>query len=194
MDGLEFNEAEHTYKFQGRLVESVTTVLKPLTSYHMIHPVKLEEARQRGNAVHKMVELWCKDDLDEKSLPLWMIPALEQWKSFVKYTKFKVISSEMRVYHPQFKYAGTLDLYGCMNEKDNAIVDIKRSFGAGGVIGYQLAAYKEAHTNGDTKCKRFALRLREDGAFKLLEYKDHLDFTHFLTCLNMHRLKERHNG
>ncbi len=196
MNELEFNEADHTYKFKGKLVDNVTRVLSPLVSYRMIDPVKLETARKKGIAVHKMVELWCKDDLDEDNLPEWMIPALVQWKEFVKFTKFKVLQSECRVYHPQFKYAGTLDLFGTMSGSEYTHIDIKRSFGAGGVIGYQIAAYGEAHKtdNGYKHYKRFALRLREDGAFKLLEYKDSMDFMHFLTCLNMYRLQEMHSG
>ena len=189
---LEFHEEEHIYSLNGKIVTNVTRVLSPLVSFHMVDPVKLENARRKGVAVHKMVELWCQDDLDEASLPEWMVPVLDQWKLFVEMTKFRVLESESRVYHKVFGYAGTLDLFGIINEKDHAIIDLKRSFAAGDVIGYQTAAYAEAHEN--KKCKRFALKLREDGHFKLKEYKDKNDFTHFLTCLNWHRLQEKHRG
>lgn len=187
---LEFDPVAHRYTFEGKHVPNVTSVLSPLTSYAMVNPGKLEVARQKGVAIHKMVELHSSNDLDEESLPEWMRPALEQWKKFVSESGFEIKHSETRVFHPVYKYAGTMDLCGYMRG-ETAYVDVKRSFLAGAAIGYQLAAYAEAH--GGKTYKRFALRLREDGAYRLEPFTDKQDFTHFLTCLTFHRLLQKHN-
>lgn len=193
---LEFDPAAHKYTFNGQPVPNVTSVLSPLTSYAMVDPKKLEIARQKGVAIHKMVELSCQNDLDESSLPSWMEPALVQWKRFVAHSGFQVVSSETRVFHPIYKYAGTMDLFGNVAGQ-RTYIDVKRSFLAGAAIGYQIAAYAEAHsheTKGKSlKHKRFALRLREDGDFRLEPFNDPQDFNNFLTCLNFSRIKERHN-
>lgn len=187
---LEFRAADHTYWHSGVLVPGVTTILKPLTDYSMIPPHKLEIARQKGVAVHKMVELYCKDDLNEETLPEWMLPVLEQWKKFATESGFEMVASEQRVYCRKHGYAGTFDLFGTMRGKP-ALIDIKRSFLAGGVIGLQLAAYLKAHT--DQPADRYALKLNENGPYRLEPYTDQKDFSEFMACLAFYRVKEKHS-
>jgi len=193
---LTFDEAEHKYYFQGKPVPNVTGVLSPLTNYSMIAPSVLEIARQKGQATHKMVELDCKNELDEEGLPEWMQPVLLQWRKFQKETGFKMIASEAKVYHPVYRYAGTLDLYGRLyHSGDMAFIDVKRSFLAGACIGMQIAAYQAAYSWQDKNdsardAKRFALRLNEKERYRMGEYTSKNDFQDFLTCLNFYRLKE----
>lgn len=198
MADLQFDPATHTYTLCGRAVPNVTRVLSPLVDYSMIPAGKLEIARQKGVAVHKMVELDARGDLDEDTLPDWMRPVLAQWRKFCADTGFKVIESERRVYHQTYGYAGTLDLAGMFEGDEFAIVDVKRSFMAGAVIGLQLAAYSEAYRNEKTDwpppsrgAGRFALRLNENGPYRLEPYTDKADFQSFLTCLSFHKLKAR---
>ena len=161
----------------------------------MIPADKLEIARQRGVAVHKMVELDAKGDLDEDALPEWLVYPLNQWRKFCDDTSFKVLESECRVYHPSYRYAGALDLFGTMSG-EAVFLDIKRSFLAGRTIGYQLSAYQEAYCaqnrTGRT-AKRYALRLTESGPYRLEPFADKSDIQSFLTCLNWWRLKEKHD-
>jgi hypothetical protein len=146
-----------------------------------------------------MVELDCKDDLNE-DLPEWMLPVLVEWRKFKRETGFMMVESEKRVYHPTYKYAGTLDLFGELTHADCfAFIDVKRSFMAGKAIGMQIAAYQYAYMfNGAVaemkvarKARRFALRLREDTPYRMQEYEDKGDFQDFLTCLDFKRLQER---
>lgn len=192
---LTFEEDGHVYRWHGVVVPSVTTCLSPLTDFSKIPVGTLETARQKGVAVHKMVELHSKGDLDEDSLPTWMTPALEQWKKFVADTGFEMIVSEHRVYHEQYAYAGTLDLLGIINGK-LSFVDIKRSFLAGMVIGFQLAAYSAAYFSQEKnallrKADRYALKLNETGPYRLEQFDDYNDFNHFVTCLAFYKLQKR---
>ena len=190
---LTFEEITHTYRWNGSVIPSVTQVLAPLTSYQHIAPDVLARAQEKGKAVHKLVELHANGDLDVETLPDWMRPVLVQWERFVADTGFKMLLSEHRVYHPQFCYAGTLDLYGSMNDEE-AHIDVKRSFLAGPVIGYQLAGYQAAlyaSKKVGKKARRYALKLNENGHYRLEPFADNADFNHFVTCLAFHRLKEK---
>lgn len=191
---LTFDEKSHKYWWNDKPVINVTRVLEPLTDYSMIPSDKLETARQKGVAVHKMVELDCKGDLDEEALPDWMRPALAQWRKFVGDTNFEMLESERRVFHPTYEYAGTLDLLGLMHG-DYVLIDIKRSFFAGPVIGLQTAAYREAYgtqEKGAKTAKRYALRLNETGPYRLEPFEDKSDFGTFLSLLTIKRWKEKH--
>ncbi len=78
---LTFDEARHEYRFHGAVVPHVTGILKPLVDYSMVPPDRLEIARQKGVAVHKMVEADAKGELTD--LPEWMIPVYEYWLQVV---------------------------------------------------------------------------------------------------------------
>jgi hypothetical protein len=187
---LQFDEAAHRYTLNNQVLPSVTQVLKPLTDYSLIDAEALEVARQKGVAIHKMVELYCANDLDEDALPDWLRPVLQAWKLFVANTGFEVEGSEVRLHHPTFMYAGTLDLVGKALKNQRWMIDIKRSLYAGRVIGLQLAGYKrswEYHNKGHRIDKRFALILREDGQYRLSEFSDPMDENVFLAALTMHK-------
>jgi len=191
---IEFIEEGHIYKVDGVVVPSVTQVLDGLYDLSKFSPDTLETARQKGIAVHKMVELDCLKKLDEQALPEWMLPVFIQWRKFVAESGFKFMESECVVYHPTYRYAGTLDLYGSVKGR-LAIIDIKRSFAAGPTIGLQMAAYAAAKYN-DTKLPdldRYALKLNENGPYRLEPFTDKSDFTTFLSLLTIKNWKRKHS-
>lgn len=200
---LTFDEAAHRYYWDGHTVPNVTRVLHDLTDYSMVPADTLELARQKGVAVHHMVELWAKNDLDEAALPDWMRPVFEWWLKFVAESGIEIISSEKRVYHRTYRYAGTLDLKCRMRAfKGIGIIDVKRSFLAGRSIGLQTAAYKDAENCDCEKDERVlwraALRLREDAPYRLINEKDDPDifsphdFHVFVAQLTTLNWKEKH--
>ncbi len=200
MSDLQFDEATHTYRYGGIVVPNVTRVLGGLVDYSKIPADTLETARQKGVAVHKMVELDAKGNLDESTLPDWLRPVLDRWRQFIADTGFRVIESEHRVYHGSYHYAGTLDLVGDFWGGPMAFIDVKRSLMGGRVIGLQLAAYQQAYQFNSPNVKtakkvaqadRYALLLNENGPYRLELYPTKNDFTDFLICLSYHRLKEK---
>lgn len=184
---LTFDESAHRYYWNGKPVPGVTSVLTQLVDYSRIPPETLERARQEGAAIHKMVELYEKDDLE--SIPDWLLPRMHAYRKFKADSGFVVWKSEAQVYHSSYKYAGTFDLSGKLYGK-NALVDIKRSFAAGAVIGCQLAAYAEADSM--VIGARFALQLNDDGNYKLEEFKDKSDFQTFLAALHLYKWRLNH--
>jgi hypothetical protein len=193
---LTFDPEAHLYRWNGLSVPNVTRVLAPIVDYSHIAPDVLELARQKGVAVHRMVELDVKGDLDEEGLPDWMRPVLVQWRKFVAETGFRMLRSEYRVFHPTYRYASTLDLFGHVWD-DVAFIDIKRSFAAGPAIGVQLAAYQEAYCAQEKvgkHAKRYALRLSEVGPYRLEPFKSATDWQTFLALLTVHRWREANMG
>lgn len=199
---LSFDEPTHVYRWNGNVVPGVTRALDGLTDYRWVTAEQLELAREEGKAIHYMVELYAKNDLDERELDPWFGPRLVALKKLIADTQMKVIASEEKVYHPGFGYAGCLDLAATlvvpgMDKKPieaRAILDVKRSFAAGAAIGLQLAAYMEAKNAASTEKfdRRYALQLRDDGTYRLREFDDKSDFQTFLACLIRHKWKERH--
>ncbi len=190
----------------------VTGILQPLINYSVVPHDTLELARLKGQHVHKMVELHAQGKLDEDALPDWMRPILAQWLKFVADTGFVVLATERRVYHPQYDYAGTLDLRGIMKNhtkyRGHGILDIKRSFMADAVTGLQTAAYAEADDAvnsarwpdpppppwGERVSWRGALKLNENGPYRLEIFDKKSDFSEFLVCLTYRRLKEKYGN
>lgn len=204
---LTFQPSPHHYFWNGTRRPNVTSVLAPLTDFSMVPPDTLERARLEGVDIHKMVELHAKDDLDEAGLPEWLTPRLAALKKCIAETGFRVERSESRVYNETYGYAGQLDLVGELRVPSGrktiealAIIDVKRSFFGGRAIGFQTAGYAHAKPWSETLqmlvdysrpiTHRFALQLRDDGSYRLQPYPDAMDFTHFLTCLAFHKLKE----
>lgn len=195
---LTFDEPTHTYRWKGAVVAHVTGVLAPLIDYSMIPAEMLELARQKGQAVHKMVELDCGNDLNVDDLPEWLIGPLSKWRTFQRDTGFRVIASEYRVYHGGVRVAGTLDLYGEMVQAGKfAFIDLKRSFYAGRAIGIQLAAYREMYATQErdamaAKAERYALKLNEREPMRLERYTEEGQWYEFLALLAAQRIKEKY--
>jgi len=188
---LTFAPEKHEYRWNGTVVPSVTTVLSPLVDLSRIPRNVLEDARARGTAIHRMIELHAKGDLDEDNLPQWLQHPFAQWLKFLDQTGFEIDQSEQRVYHAQYGYAGTFDLTGKLRGKRRrALIDIKRSLLAGRVIGFQTAAYANAIDPGSA-FDRYALRLHDDKPYQLEPYQASDDFHSFLTALAFHKLRQR---
>lgn len=190
---LTFDEAKHEYRWNGAVVPHLTGIIGDLTSYDMVSPDQLETARQKGTAVHKMIEYWSKGV--EVSLPDWMLPVQEQWLKFVADTGIKVIASERRCFHKVYKYACTLDLAVTMRHKTGlGILEVKRSFMAGRAIGLQTAAQAMAWESegGEKIMWRGALKINETSSYR---FDDHdakpdakKDWPNFLACLMHYNL------
>lgn len=198
---LAFDPIAHEYRWNGAVIPHVTGIIAPLTNYDKIPPDVLERARQEGTAVHKMVELDCKNDLDLVKLPAWMAGRYSAWIRFKEETGFECWASERQVYHQRLGYGGTLDLEGVLpklrTSKKPAVIDVKRSFYAGPAIGLQTAAYEGAANSEkrrDAIEERYALLLNANGTYRLQRYEDRDDHAAFLACLQQLRWKEKHYG
>lgn len=190
MNDFRFDEATHKYYLGNEELPGVTRVLSPLNDFSMIAPEVLQHAADRGKAVHRAVELFCADDLDEDSLCDEIKPYFAAFKQFYAEKRPKIISSEQAVYHAEFRYAGTMDLL--LELPATCYVDIKCTAQLSKTAAIQLNAYQHAHSdmlNDLSLCNadRATLRLKKNGTYQFVtHHHEHFlnDWNLFLILLN----------
>lgn len=186
---LSFDDAKHEYRYGGKVVPSVTQILKPVSpDFSLVPADTLERARKLGNAVDATITLYELNDLDEESLSPLLRSYLDAWLEFKSATKFVVEAVQLRVYNERFAYAGTLDVMGRFPSGSLAVIDVKRTMAVPRHAGPQTAAYAEALGR---KAERFAMHLkpRDDGSisWRLEPLKSAEDWNVFMSCLVIHR-------
>lgn len=197
---LTFDEAAHVYRVDGRVVPSVTQILGRLSAdeYRFVDASVMEDAALLGKAVHKMIELDLRGDLDVEALSEGLQVYYTAWQNFRQLSGFQMVLSEARVHSSRYGYAGTLDLAGWLNERF-VIIDAKRTAQVPRTAGPQTAAYLEAlqsMPNEDLPdvavgvqkydAQRFALHLRAEGRWSLVPFTDKSDLRVFLACKTLH--------
>lgn len=110
---LEYNDERHEYRLDGVIIPSVTQVLSAagLIDFDYVSREALEIATERGNIVHRIIELYELGTLDESSID----PALRGY--FDGYLSVKAAgllparpdAIEEMVHSPLHRYAGRLD-------------------------------------------------------------------------------------
>lgn len=191
MTELTFEHEGHVYRYGGRVVPGVTSVLEPLQFLDGVPWAVLEAAREFGTHVHLACHLYNQDELDIATLDDALMPYLKGWIAFLSETGFVVTASEKRVYHRQIGYAGTADTLGEW-QRTSWVVDIKSGV-VPPTIGLQLAAYQQAaaDTSAMRPKRRLCVQLTGNGDYKLHEQKDPSDFHYFLSALNVHNFRQR---
>lgn len=186
---LTFDEASHTYAFDGVRVPGVTTILKPLSNFEGIPMDVLEAKANLGRRVHFACQLDDEKDLDESSVEFDVAPYLVAWRKFLAESGAIVVHNEQQVYERTLRYAGTLDnvleLQGL-----RWLVDKKTSIYTPRAAGPQTAAYLRA-LGDPSVTRRAAVRLRPDGTYRFDPLSGSDDWATFLSCLTLHRFKEK---
>lgn len=189
--GLTFDDGSHTYRFEGQVVPSVTQVLKPLTDLSHVDPDLLAAASAFGTAVHKACELDDLKQLDEEALDPELAPYLAAWRKFCRDYDVRWDLVEMRVFHRQLRYAGTLDRFGLVRiaphlaQRVPAMVDIKSGTQLYPSVGPQLAAYHRAVPTASITTKRLAVQLKPDATYFAKWHEDPTDFAVFASLLTL---------
>jgi len=196
IDGLEFLEEKHYYKFNGKYIPSVSSIIKPISSsiYGEIDKEILQKAADRGTAVHWAIELLNTTGAE--------IIENEFAGYFTAYKKFreehknlKVIASEIRTMHPTLWYAGTADeIYE--DENGNYILtDTKTSVNIEkAILIPQLTGYREALQESQkiniSKC--FVLHLKNDGNYIFEEIQT--DLSILLACIKINNFVQKNKN
>jgi len=196
MQEIEFDEKKHQYKVNGKIVPSVTEILEHLTAvgYGKVNPAILDEAKERGTAVHELTEA-----IDLGFPPEYIDPAVEGYA--VAYLKFLEDYDvewdyiEHRFYEPKMGFCGTIDRVGKIDGKD-AILDIKTTSSPSVdqkiAVCCQTAAY-DFGLGSEDGFDRYALYLHSDGTYDFMSCSDYEDgkafnaLGLFLTLCNLHK-------
>ena len=189
-DALHFDEAKHVYTVDGEMFPSVTTIIKPITDayYGAIDNRVLEVAASRGTAVHNAIELW--NDMQVEDIPEEFYGYFGAYKDWFEERKPIIDASELRMFHPILRYAGTCDLL-CTIDGEKVLVDYKTSSKViDKAYRLQMEAYKMMLEKAGIKIDRkVCLHLQKNGKFKEHIYpaKDPESVKVFNACLEIYR-------
>lgn len=190
MSGLTFDEATHTYRYNGVVVPGVTTILSPLSDFRFVKPEVLRAAADFGTAVHLACELDDKGELDEDALDPSLVPYLAGWRKFSADHDVQWDLIEHQVHHKTLGYAGTLDRLGRVKGLAT-VLDIKSSAQLYPSVGPQLAAYQQASEKPSVQ--RMAVQLKADGTYTAKTYTDPSDWPVFASLLTLRTWCARHS-
>ena len=199
---LTFDEATHTYRWNGVRVPGVTTILGDYIRvevggfrYHVqrhtgqvIASSVMEEAGAKGTDIHKACQLTIQGGLDWDYLDITYVDPVKQFERWREIYQPQILYAEAAFYSQRFGYAGTIDMIAMIGKK-LCFIDIKT--GASSSVGPQTAAY-ERGWGEDNKYRgiteRWALWLPKDGSpFKFQKLTNRLDFDYFKACLFIHQ-------
>lgn len=166
---LEYDEDTHTYIADGIIVPSVTQIIKDKlgNKYSTVAPEVLKRASIRGTAIHKSIEDYCTQGIEDTS------PELKDFKFLQRYYKFKPIKNEIPVVIVKDGIPVTAGRMDLVIEIDNsiAIADIKTTATLDKeYLAYQLNLYRIGlkQSYGIEATKLYGIHLK-DGKRKLVD-------------------------
>lgn len=174
MTDLTFDSQSHRYFANGKPVLSVTQYLK-LAGF-VDDEWYTDEGRKRGQAVHVAIHYLNENDLDDSTLHSIVRPYVAAYRKFVAETGFVPCLIEHRIYDDVYGYAGTLDVTGTWKLSDGLILPDYKTGAVADHVALQTAAYAACLVKPH---RRYALKLNQDGTYRLQEFKDPNDIKIF---------------
>ena len=170
---IEFDEETHTYKVDGKILPSVTTITSILSNleYKDIDKEILQKAAEKGTKIHKAIENYI--DWNDYELEKQYEPYMLQFKKALKLEKFEPIKSEFKLTDGEI--CGTLDNMSQLGEY-RIIIDYKTTSTIHKkLLEAQFGGYKKLtdanHINID---KWYGLFLTKTG-YKFIEVKPNVE-------------------
>lgn len=184
-----FDPNEHRYYLDGVEIPGVTSILKEVGLSQFWGG--FTEAAWRGLHVHEAAELLDLNDLDWNSVyPKWA-GYVHAYDRFKRDKGFVPELIEYQTYHPQFRFAGTIDRRGMLTElgERRVILDLKT-----GVEEdwhrWQTAGYLVLGGPSWALDRRGDLYLHEDGTYSPIHWHDdNADIRTFLSALTVTHTK-----
>jgi hypothetical protein len=187
MANLIFYDTGHTYKVDGKELDAVSKVLRFLSreAYDDIGQFKLDNASERGTAVHKACEVLYKFGKVECDADIE--PYVKAFLKFLQEHRCEFTDIETPLADIENGIAGTPDLCGTVDGEE-AIINMKaQSVIKKVLVKAQLNAYKALRAvNGKTPPTRlYCLQLMPDEKYRL--YPVAIDDTEWQACLALHK-------
>lgn len=163
---VEFDEANHIYRVNGRVVPSVTQLLPKSEYLQNMDPERLSELADEGKANHAAVE----EFLHTRKATCGYLEGVEKFLADYDRELGNLVAAE-RAMGSIRGFAGTADMIF-----EHAIVDLKRSFGDRKIHALQTAGYNFlAVENALTRPvkKHYILVSHDDGTYEAVNvYND----------------------
>ncbi len=124
---LTFDDPTHTYRVNGVVIPSVSTIMEPLTAakYKGISESTLNNAANKGTSVHNAIENYIKFGIED--VPSEHRPYFNGFLEWYNIAKPQIIASEFRCYHKLMMYGGTLDILS-IEDGLLTVTDIKTTY------------------------------------------------------------------
>jgi hypothetical protein len=171
-----FDASTHTYRIDGRVVPSVTQVIRSIIPGHQADEWYLN----RGTAIHYGCELYDKGTLDMDSVDPLIKKQIEAWAKFRQDFPHPIKEIELPMAHSPFGYAGKVDRI--FDAKDSwVITDIKSSYEPQAIP--QLGAYSLMWSLASPQLRKHTgviVEVRDDGTYKC----------HWITVQEMRRAEK----
>jgi len=130
-----FQRDGHRYAWDGRELESVTTILK---AEGFIDTTWFDDwNRDKGTAVHLACHYDDQGCLDEDTIDPVIVPYLDGWRKFKRETGWVTEESEQPMMSTTYLYAGTPDAIGYLKGIKRAAVELRQDG------TYKLIPYKD---------------------------------------------------
>lgn len=185
---LTFDPGPHEYRWNGRLLTSVSRLLAPIAGDLSKIPVQtLERKRSIGHALHLCVHLHHDTGVDPESVDDAVRPYFDAYLEADAVHAFKWTQQERPIGDPLFGYAGTPDAVGTSQHVEGEFVaDWKTTAVLPPHVGVQLAGYRKLLKRPDLK--RYVLWLTPNtrAKYQFIECKDTDDDAAFMACLALH--------
>ena len=173
MADLLFREQDHTYLLEGEELPCVSDLCRFLHReiYKDAPTWQLEAAAERGTAVHQATE--ALDKLGSATIPEEYLLYLQAYKTFLRDYCPTWDLIEQPLYHPEHRYAGTIDRYGAI-AGEAALVDVKTTYTVyKPLCRLQLNLYRlMLIARGYSVHKMYILHLKRDGTYKLIPFAE----------------------
>lgn len=171
VEGLEFDDATHTYRLDGLVIPSVSAILGPLSKakYAGISERTMDRAADKGTAVHNSIENWIKFEIED--IPPEHIGYFNAFRAWWDEFRPEVVGSEVRICHRLMRYGGTADLVAYIGD-ELTLVDYKSTYVISDMTcGVQLEAYAQALADMGIRIQRKRiLHLKKDGIYSIRDY------------------------
>ena len=186
MGKLIFYQSNHSYEVDGLKLPSVSEIIRFLSReiYANATQFQLDNAADRGTRVHQACE--GIDRYGSCEVDAEIEPYVMAYMDFLRKYKPKWSMIENSFCDLEAGYAGTLDRYGLIGEK-NTIIDIKSNSAIKPVlVTAQLNGYAGLlRKNGYQVDAIASLHLKKDGKYSYVERE--LGCNTFDACLTLHK-------
>lgn len=169
MPELTFLEKNHIYMLDGEELPCVSDLCRFLHReiYKDAPKWQMEAAAERGTAVHAATQ--ALDTAGRAEISEEYLPYLLAYKRFLQDYAPSWDFVELPMFHPQYRYAGTIDRYGAIRG-EAALVDIKTTYTVyKPLCRAQLNLYRlMLIARGCPVHRMYILHLKRDGTYKLI--------------------------
>lgn len=183
-DVCTFDEEKHEYRINGVYVPGVSKLLDIGGYVNKEVFKKYPNASIRGKAIHLACELLDVNELDWASITDEGLPYVMAYEKFLRESGFVCEKdwTERRLFDTYRRFGGTIDRRGRFpGSPRRAIVDLKTgAVSKKGWVALQTAGYEILMPEEDGPFDRFALRLDDDGNYKLIPFTKPTDRRMFL--------------